>query len=300
MGLKDICVVLAKCISVLVALVLMIACKSASSDKVVGDIINSWIDKEIIFPQNLLFMELKRDTFDSQRLLEQNYKILTYIDSTGCTICKLKLYEWKKTIAEMNSAANSSVPVLFVMCPKDRQELEYLFEREQFNYPVFIDENDSLNQLNHFSNDAKFQTFLLDKNNKVVAIGNPTNNPKVKELYLKLILGDKAPKRETKLQTDIKVDEMLVNMGSFDWQKEQHTVFAFTNTGMHPLVIVDVSTSCGCTSVEYSKEPIAPGRDVKIKVAYKADHPEHFDKKITVHCNISNSPVELRITGDAQ
>ncbi len=31
------------------------------------------------------------------------------------------------------------------------------------------------------------------------------------------------------------------------------------NTGPEPLVIKDISTSCGCTSVEWDKRPIAPG-----------------------------------------
>jgi hypothetical protein len=31
------------------------------------------------------------------------------------------------------------------------------------------------------------------------------------------------------------------------------------NTGPEPLVIKSVTTSCGCTSVEYEKKPIAPG-----------------------------------------
>ena len=42
------------------------------------------------------------------------------------------------------------------------------------------------------------------------------------------------------------------------------------------LVIDDAVTSCGCTSVEYSKEPVSPGKSLDIIVTYKADHPEHF------------------------
>ncbi len=33
------------------------------------------------------------------------------------------------------------------------------------------------------------------------------------------------------------------------------------NTGPEPLVIKRIDTSCGCTSVEYDKEPIPPGGD---------------------------------------
>ena len=35
-------------------------------------------------------------------------------------------------------------------------------------------------------------------------------------------------------------------------------------------------------------------------VSYKADHPEHFNKTITVYCNAESSPILLRIAGDAE
>ncbi len=31
------------------------------------------------------------------------------------------------------------------------------------------------------------------------------------------------------------------------------------NVGTEPLVVKEISTSCGCTSAEYDKQPIAPG-----------------------------------------
>ncbi len=33
------------------------------------------------------------------------------------------------------------------------------------------------------------------------------------------------------------------------------------NVGLQPLVITAIRTSCGCTSVEYEREPIAPGAE---------------------------------------
>jgi hypothetical protein len=52
------------------------------------------------------------------------------------------------------------------------KELRYLTRRDKFTYPVCFDEQDELNRLNRFPSDMTFQTFLLDKENKVVAIGN--------------------------------------------------------------------------------------------------------------------------------
>lgn len=66
------------------------------------------------------------------------------------------------------------------------------------------------------------------------------------------------------------------------------------------MIIQDVNTSCGCTSVNYSKEPIQPHGEIDLEVVYKADHPEHFSKTITVYCNTESSPIKLSISGNAE
>lgn len=99
--------------------------------------------------------------------------------------------------------------------------------------------------------------------------------------------------------TETRVYKSLVTLGHFTWQKEMQTAFVLTNTGVNPLVIADVSTSCGCTSVEYNKEPVKPGDELKLIVKYKADEPGHFSKSIKVFCNTKDSPISLKITGEA-
>jgi hypothetical protein len=44
---------------------------------------------------------------------------------------------------------------------------EFLFQRDEFNYPVFIDEKNLIKKLNNFPQNDEFQCFLLYKDNKV-------------------------------------------------------------------------------------------------------------------------------------
>ena len=90
-----------------------------------------------------------------------SYRILTYVDSVGCTSCKLQLPRWKELIAEFDSAADGKVSFLFYFHPKDKNELRYLPRRDDFTYPVCFDESDELNRLNIFPGNMTFQTFLL-------------------------------------------------------------------------------------------------------------------------------------------
>lgn len=69
-----------------------------------------------------------------------------------------------------------------------------------------------------------------------------------------------------------------VDIGNFSWREEQTVEIVVSNCGKVPLVINDVITSCGCTTVEYSKQPVLKGKDLTLRIKYKAEHPEHFVK----------------------
>ena len=163
-------------------------------------------------------------------------------------------------------------------------------------------EHDSINKLNHFPIETIFQTFLLDKNNRVVAIGNPIHNPKIKELYLNIITGKKSLLKEidSRTPTTVVLSTYQFNIGTFNWGKKQFVEFSFTNSGDNPFVVEEIYTPCGCTTVEYSKEPVQPGGNLKVKVEYQAEHSGHFDKTITVYCNAEGSPFHLKISGNAK
>lgn len=76
--------------------------------------------------------------------------------------------------------------------------------------------------------------------------------------------------------------------------------FTFTNTGNAPLVINDVQASCGCTTPEWTKSPVLPGKTGTIKTTYDpAGRPYPFDKTITVTSNATTNPtVVLHIKGN--
>ena len=74
--------------------------------------------------------------------------------------------------------------------------------------------------------------------------------------------------------------------------------FKFRNTGSQPLIIQRVVSSCGCTTPTWSKEPIPPGGEGFIRVAYNPrNRPNKFSKTITIYSNASSGPVMLRIMG---
>ncbi|MDI9319402.1 MAG: DUF1573 domain-containing protein [Phycisphaerales bacterium] len=62
--------------------------------------------------------------------------------------------------------------------------------------------------------------------------------------------------------------------------------FEFTNTGKEPIIISNVSASCGCTTPSYSKDPVLPGKKGTIKASYNTQgRVDPFTKTITITSN---------------
>lgn len=77
-----------------------------------------------------------------------------------------------------------------------------------------------------------------------------------------------------------------------------HT-FTFRNTGNAPVVIQQVSSSCGCTVSDWSKEPVLPGKDGFVSGTYNPmGRPGSFTKSLTVVSNAEPSSEVLYLTGN--
>lgn len=85
---------------------------------------------------------------------------------------------------------------------------------------------------------------------------------------------------QEKISDDITIDRTVHNFGDILLGSGPVScTFTITNTGSKPAVIYNVTTTCGCTDVNWTKEPIRPGQTGKISVTYSNDEgPYPFDK----------------------
>ena len=72
--------------------------------------------------------------------------------------------------------------------------------------------------------------------------------------------------------------------------------FEIINNGTTALKLDDVKASCGCTTPEWSRDPIAPGSAAKIRVGYNAAVEGYFEKFITITYN-NNQNKQIKIKG---
>ena len=126
-----------------------------------------------------------------------------------------------------------------------------------------------------------------------VAVADNKSKKEVRDSLIKLdaSLADKA--EMTFKYTDH-------NFGNVESGSDVSYDFEFITTGKEPLVINNVSTSCGCTTPSWPREPIPSKGRAVIKVKYDSNRIGNFSKTITVYSNSTHSPVVLSIKGSVQ
>lgn len=86
-----------------------------------------------------------------------------------------------------------------------------------------------------------------------------------------------------------KFENITHDFGSIPEGPQVTHFFEFTNTGKEPLVIQNVTASCGCTTPDWPKQPILPGKKGKIKVVYNTSgRVGPFNKEIFIQSNAEN------------
>lgn len=103
---------------------------------------------------------------------------------------------------------------------------------------------------------------------------------------------------ESRAQT-LEFDKMVHDFGDIMLKSGKHThTFTFKNISTQPVLIQTVISSCGCTTPEWTKSPVLPGKTGTIKVTFLNDQgPYPFDKSLTVYITGEARPRVLRIKG---
>ena len=93
-------------------------------------------------------------------------------------------------------------------------------------------------------------------------------------------------------------DKTMHEFGTILWKNPVTATFKITNKGDKPLVISNVTTSCGCTVTDWTKSHILPGKTGEVSSTFDAKALGRFRKSIGVYCNASDKPVYLSFRGE--
>ena len=258
-------------IAVLLAVLSLWSC--SGSDHSAERVVKEWLGREIVFPDSMVFT-VQGDTVD-YNWQDAEYKIVTFVDSAGCTECRLKLPMWHETFETLQ--ADADIALLMIIADKDTDDIYGILSRQEFPLPVCVDTKNMMDSLNKFPYADDFRTFLVDSENRIIAIGNPVTNKGILKFYRQQMgctdSNDVLP---------IIVDRHSSNVGVV--RDPVITQFEITNTSDSTLVISKVLSSCDCTKAEMSNDVISPGTLERLNVIQSPDSVSgEFEREINVY-----------------
>lgn len=170
-----------------ICLVVSISCNNDRGKSSATKLVNDWVGKTIIFQDNA-YCYTGETSVACPDPTDRSYKILVYTDSVGCTSCKLHLPIWEVFINEIDGSVTEPVSFLFYFQPKSQEELIATLKQNRFDHPIYIDDTGDISKINALPSRMEHQCFLLDRDNKVLAIGNPILNQKIWNLYMEILI----------------------------------------------------------------------------------------------------------------
>ena len=92
--------------------------------------------------------------------------------------------------------------------------------------------------------------------------------------------------------------EMEYDFGTINEGQVVEHLFNFTNNGQAPLVISNITASCGCTSPDWTKTPVKPGETGFVKVVFNSAAKSGSQAPtVTIQANTNPTVTRLRMKG---
>lgn len=252
-------------ISLVVVILSVTACGSHAKTDELRTLVEQWQGREIKLPEVMTDV-LTGDTIDFS---DADFTILTYVDSAGCTSCKLRLPIWNEFANSLDSISDATVKLLIVVNPKVNKEITYFLKRDSYPHPVYMDEGDRVNTVNKFLNEPSAQSFLLDRYNKVIAIGNPTVNNSIAAFYKSIISGKKSMSIYNDAVVD--VEHQNINLGKLPVRNGKTECFRLINNSNDTIFIRRIEASCHCTEAFVGTKILLPRSCVEGTVKFLGD-----------------------------
>lgn len=266
-------------------LLMAISCRQETKDDENKKVIAEWTGKEVIFPDSLCLAD--------SSFFEPTYAgftILVYFDSEGCTGCRMRLPYWKQFMHKADSICGN-VRLVMIATSKDTGYISEFADKNEMSHNIVLDPGNRFQQFNNIPAQLRFQTFLLDRWNRVCVIGDPLGKRKVRKLYYSKITQGNIVLQDS----GEKIHE--IKLGSVG---RGNTVTAFMklrNNGNDTLRIKDVITGCECTSASLSSYKVAPGEQSEVTIDFHDTVPGEFYRTVTIEYFNRQSTTTIELSG---
>ena len=145
-------------------------------------------DKEYIYLLDSTQI-LMNDIFEYSHfseILRDRVKLVTIIDNLDCLKCYYTKFYSLTKLSEKLKNHEHVVPIV-VICGSYKYFWEVVYPEIDYSLPLIFDQECIFKVKNEFPDIEEFSTMLLDRNNKLLLVGDPTENDKIEKLYFNKI-----------------------------------------------------------------------------------------------------------------
>lgn len=170
----------------LLLLLLSIFCSGCSDEFKNRKALEKMLGQEIRFPDSLRLINQDQVEDSSLLSLDNKIKLVFYISPDECSTCRISSIYTVDTLFKI-IPPTMFVPVVIVSPDgKTRDETIKKLYNGWFDFPIYDDILSEFTEINKFiPKSSSFHAFLLDRNDRIALVGDPTRNLQILELYIK-------------------------------------------------------------------------------------------------------------------
>lgn len=179
MGRKSIALIV-----LLTTLLIPFSCKN--NKQVLIKSVDSLLGTHIAIPEELFFFN-DPDRLGKTVLQDPGYKILIYLNSNTCSVCKVKeMRMWEESYQFFS---DRGVPTIILVETDTLLDYKEEVDRQKIKPLFAVDVEGKFKSLNKLPEDPLLQSFFL-KGSTIVLVGNPYTNPQLLELFKQKLTND--------------------------------------------------------------------------------------------------------------
>ncbi|MCM1378105.1 MAG: DUF1573 domain-containing protein [Prevotella sp.] len=262
-------------------------------------IVRTLVGKNLIIPGTYVY-QIGHDTIDLT-FENTDFKIINYIDSAECNQCYMQLQKWNEAIGKFKALQDVDVTVMTILNTTADADILRVLEVNDFKYPIVFDKDGLFKQCNLPQFNKKCHVFLLDSDDKILAIGNPAINVKVMNLYHRILTGQ-ADTNEYDKSDIMLCPDGLKSIGLAQVGDSVNVSFDMYNATAHDIVIDNVIPSCGCIKILSYNTIIKSNEEgvLNVEIIPTIDNKGEYIQYIEVYYKGFEKPEILNVYGYVQ
>ena len=169
----------------IVPILLLYSCKEVKVKRLVSRMMGT----EITIPKSLELMNAKFIADSLWLVRDDKYKLVITISNEQCTNCRISVHDLIDSL--LVSVPSCDIAPMVVLSNPDEESIRdayYTIEKFRLSYPIYLDISSRLFELNPVIPDnPSFQSFLLDRDDRIVLVGDPSLDYNIMKLYQKVL-----------------------------------------------------------------------------------------------------------------